>query len=243
MKLNSMNSINFIYKDTPIKLSFVEANDKDINGVFYENRQYSLVVTGIDKTDTSIIKEVEEFVISKLNGENHLSKNQFIEALIKTLNATILTEDPNVQSIKDVALSIMTLKPSVSSEAKFQSYLLSAIKNFGFQGSVFIRKGNKKIADSSSMTELSDKIYDSNSLFQIGSLTKLLMATAIMRLVDRGKIQINQSINTYLPNTYHHPDWEKITVEDLLTHRSGLPNYHHAEVSDFPRGRSLIYLI
>ncbi len=231
-----MNNINIFYKGSYINLSFVDSNDKEIPKVIYENRQYSLVVNGkdSDKTDPSIIKEVEDFVLSKLNGAQNLGKNQLVDALLTSLNATILTDAPNVNPIYDVALSsIASAQEESSTQAKIQTYLLSAIDHFGFQGSVLIRKGKNILADSSSMTKYSEKIYDSESLFQIGSLTKLLIAAAIMRLVDNGQVQINQSINQYLPETHQYPYWKNITVEDLLTHRSGLPNYHHPGVSDF----------
>ena len=62
-----------------------------------------------------------------------------------------------------------------------------------------------------------------DTVFEIGSVTKQITATAVMLLVEDGKINLNEKISKYLPNT---PEaWSKITVRHLLTHSSGIKNY------------------
>lgn len=55
----------------------------------------------------------------------------------------------------------------------------------------------------------------------IASVSKVLTATAILILVDAGKIELDQKVNTILKDF----PYEKITVKMLLNHRSGLTNY------------------
>ena len=59
------------------------------------------------------------------------------------------------------------------------------------------------------------------TLFRIASISKLLTWTAVMQLVEQGKLDLDRDINTYLdfriPETYP----AKITLRHLLTHRSG----------------------
>lgn len=75
-----------------------------------------------------------------------------------------------------------------------------------------------------------------NTIFRIASMTKPLISAAAMTLVDDGTIRLNDPITTWLPefaqmrvltdpegsldDTFRAP--RTITVEDLLTHRSGL---------------------
>ncbi len=55
----------------------------------------------------------------------------------------------------------------------------------------------------------------------IASVSKVLTAAVIMKLVDAGKLKLSQNVNTILsPFPY-----QNITIETLLNHRSGLPNY------------------
>lgn len=59
-------------------------------------------------------------------------------------------------------------------------------------------------------------------VFRIGSTTKLFTATAIMLLVDEGKIALDAPVSRYLPDA--PKQWDKVTIAHLLTHTSGIPN-------------------
>jgi len=55
----------------------------------------------------------------------------------------------------------------------------------------------------------------------IASVSKVLTAAVVLKLIDRGKLELDQKVNTLLPEF----PYEDITVKMLLNHRSGLPNY------------------
>ena len=63
-----------------------------------------------------------------------------------------------------------------------------------------------------------------NTLFRIGSCSKTFTAIAVLQLVEKGKINLNEPIQTYLP----YLNWKKpasmpaITVHHLLTHTAGV---------------------
>lgn len=63
-----------------------------------------------------------------------------------------------------------------------------------------------------------------DTLFQIGSLTKMYTATLIMQLVDDGAISLDDSVTTHLPelSLLGDPDLSAITVRSLVTHTSGI---------------------
>lgn len=64
------------------------------------------------------------------------------------------------------------------------------------------------------------------TMFKIGSLTKLFTWTAVMQLVEQGKLDLDADINTYLdfsiPDTYPQP----ITLKHLMAHTSGFEDIH-----------------
>ena len=61
-------------------------------------------------------------------------------------------------------------------------------------------------------------------IFDIASITKPVgTAISLMQLVEQGKVDLKAKIGSYIPE--FDPD-EDITVEELLTHTSGLLNYH-----------------
>ena len=59
-----------------------------------------------------------------------------------------------------------------------------------------------------------------DTLFQSGSVGKQFTATAVMMLVEEGKLGLNDPISRYLPDT--PPAWKGITIRHLLTHTSGV---------------------
>jgi uncharacterized protein YbbC (DUF1343 family)/CubicO group peptidase (beta-lactamase class C family) len=61
-----------------------------------------------------------------------------------------------------------------------------------------------------------------DTIFDVASLTKVLAGTpAIMLLVQRGQVNLDTPISTYIPE--YTGDQGKITVRELMTHTSGLP--------------------
>jgi len=60
------------------------------------------------------------------------------------------------------------------------------------------------------------------SIFQSGSIGKQFTATAVMMLVEDGKVGLDDSITKYFPEA--PPTWKPITIRHLLTHTSGLPD-------------------
>ncbi len=71
-----------------------------------------------------------------------------------------------------------------------------------------------------------------STTFGIGSVSKMFAAVAVMKLVDRGVINLDAPLVTYLPSfRMVSPGYEKITVRMLINHSSGFPgtDYHNAE--------------
>lgn len=68
--------------------------------------------------------------------------------------------------------------------------------------------------------------------FVVFSITKTFTATATMLLVEKGRIKLEDQISKFLPNL--PIKWRAVTVRQLLTHTSGLPEYrdHIPELGD-----------
>jgi CubicO group peptidase (beta-lactamase class C family) len=63
----------------------------------------------------------------------------------------------------------------------------------------------------------------SETIFQSGSVGKQFTATAVMLQVEDGKLALDDSITKYFTDA--PPSWRPITVRNLLTHTSGIPDY------------------
>ena len=60
------------------------------------------------------------------------------------------------------------------------------------------------------------------SVFAINSCTKSFTGVAIMQLVEEGKIDLQAPISKYVDEL--PPEWRPVTIKQLLTHVSGLPD-------------------
>ena len=65
--------------------------------------------------------------------------------------------------------------------------------------------------------------------YRIGSATKMFTAVMIFQLIQEGKIRLDQKLSLYFPDL---PNADKITIQNMLYHRSGLHDYTHD--TDFP---------
>jgi CubicO group peptidase (beta-lactamase class C family) len=67
-----------------------------------------------------------------------------------------------------------------------------------------------------------------DSVHELASVSKQFTAAATMRLVESGKLKLTDSLSSFVEGA---PDsWKEITIEHLLHHTSGLPDYLEGEV-------------
>lgn len=73
--------------------------------------------------------------------------------------------------------------------------------------------------------QASKKKVTANTLFPIGSVTKTLTAAAVMQLVERGLVNLDDPLSKYVPGFRLRPRYRGnvITVRSVLDHHSGIP--------------------
>jgi uncharacterized protein YbbC (DUF1343 family) len=80
------------------------------------------------------------------------------------------------------------------------------------------------------------EMMTTDTIFDLASLTKpLATATAVLLLIERGKLRLDDHVSTHLPGFRKHGK-DRITVEQLLLHTSGLPAGN--PVRDYDSGRA-----
>jgi CubicO group peptidase (beta-lactamase class C family) len=112
-----------------------------------------------------------------------------------------------------------------SFEAKIDSLIQTEFKDKNGPGGVFmVAKNGKTIyqkAFGKANLEL-DANLSTESVFQIGSMTKQFTAIAILMLEEQGKINVQNTVSKYIPD---YPAGDKITIHHLLTHTSGIKDF------------------
>ncbi|MEQ9221058.1 MAG: serine hydrolase domain-containing protein [Cyclobacteriaceae bacterium] len=132
-----------------------------------------------------------------------------------------------------IALSIVFLLYSCIQEQEdtdlititkhIDDYLTQSASN-GFSGSVLVaKKGEIILSKGYGWADRENKIPNSPStVFNIGSVTKQFTASAILKLVEQGKIKTSDKISSYFDQA--PIDKRDITIHQLLTHTSGISN-------------------
>ncbi len=105
------------------------------------------------------------------------------------------------------------------------------VQNKTFMGSVLVARGADVILSKGyGAANLEWDIPNTPSTrFRLGSITKQFTAASILLLEERGKLQLEDPIKTYLADA--PAAWDRITIFNLLTHSSGIPNF--TSLSDY----------
>jgi CubicO group peptidase (beta-lactamase class C family) len=103
--------------------------------------------------------------------------------------------------------------------------ILNEFKDKNGPGGVFmVAKGGKIIYEKAfgkANIEL-NVILTTESVFQLGSMTKQFTAIAILMLEEQGKLDIKQPVSKYISD---YPSGDSITLHHLLTHTSGIKDF------------------
>lgn len=125
-------------------------------------------------------------------------------------------------------LLLLTMGPIAWSQTfdkiKLDGYFDALEKNNQFMGSVAVSKNGKNLYTRSiGYADVQRNLKATkNSKYRIGSISKSFTAVLILKAVEEEKIALDQPVDTWFPTITNA---KKITVKQLLSHRSGLHNF------------------
>lgn len=122
--------------------------------------------------------------------------------------------------------SVLKVRKEIRASEKAQrldTLFKNKAKLAGFNGCVLVaQKGQVIYKNSFGFSNLKTKdSLQINSAFQLASVSKTFTATAILMLMDQGKLSLKDNVQKYFPKF----PYSGITIDLLLSHRSGLFNY------------------
>ena len=115
--------------------------------------------------------------------------------------------------------------PADADVPRMEQVIQSFVSGQHFMGSVLVARGNEIILDKGyGFANLEWDIPNSpTTKFRLGSITKQFTAASILLLEERGKLSVSDPVKKYMPDA--PAAWDKITIFNLLTHTSGIPNF------------------
>lgn len=120
---------------------------------------------------------------------------------------------------------LSTLAQASDPTPRMQQIIASYTADKTFMGTVLVAKDGKTLIDQGyGSADLEWNIPNSPATkLRLGSLTKQFTAASILLLQERGKLSIDDPVSKYMPDA--PAAWSKITIYNVLTHTSGIPNF------------------
>jgi D-alanyl-D-alanine carboxypeptidase len=109
---------------------------------------------------------------------------------------------------------------------ELQRVLDSIVATIGVPGAIVgITSGDgQRLIFSSGVEDLATGApFDLRDRFRVGSVTKTMISTVVLQLVDEGQLSLDDTLSKLLPVTVRNAD--VMTIRQLLNHISGVPNY------------------
>ena len=133
-----------------------------------------------------------------------------------------------------VALALPSEASIAQDTARMNQVVQAYATQDHFMGTVLVAKGAHVVFSKGyGSADLEWNVPNApNAKFRLGSVTKQFTAASILLLEERGKLSVQDPVKKYVLNA--PAAWDKITIFNLLTHTSGIPNF-----TDFPEYRRL----
>ncbi|WP_286968605.1 serine hydrolase domain-containing protein [Flavobacterium sp. UBA4854] len=119
------------------------------------------------------------------------------------------------------AITLSNVQSQKLNNAKLDSLFKALNDKNLFMGSISISKnGNQIYSNSIGKADIANNIsLSANTKFRIGSTTKIFTSALVLKAVELKKISLDQTINSFFPTIVNS---QKITIRNLLNHRSGI---------------------
>jgi D-alanyl-D-alanine carboxypeptidase len=99
----------------------------------------------------------------------------------------------------------------------------------GFSGAVLIARGDAIEVQAAYGTAAAGNPSTIDTRFNVGSINKTFTAVAIAQLMQKGRLSLDDRLAKHLPEYPNRDAATKITIRDLITHRSGIAQFMRAD--------------
>lgn len=118
--------------------------------------------------------------------------------------------------------------PQPTQQQEMEAFVQAHLATGNFMGAVLVARGDEVLFQGGyGKADLELDVPNTpESVFRLGSLTKQFTAAAILQLQEQGLLDINDTVDRYLPG---YPHGDEVTIHQLLNHTSGIPDYEFLE--------------
>lgn len=137
---------------------------------------------------------------------------------------------------------LLLAQNAFSQSPALDKFIASYVRANNFNGTILVQKRNGKTAFLKSFGYANFPFKVPNRIgtkYKVASLTKAFTSVLILQLFEQGKLDLDKTIGTYLPD-YKGEARDQVTLHQLLNHTSGMvnsdriPNLDYAVKNGFP---------
>lgn len=133
-----------------------------------------------------------------------------------------------------VIILLVAWTVSIGQQKKLDDFIKEYAAKQNFHGTILVHKDKKVIYEGG--YGFANRQFsipnNTDTKFKIASVTKLFTAVLILQLYEKGKIDLNAPIKTYLPD-YKGEGAARVTIHHLLNHTSGIENIEKDPTKEF----------
>lgn len=132
---------------------------------------------------------------------------------------------PTTSYIKEIEENPVLSSEDLILKASSEKFYTQTLLRSRFNGGILVARNGKIIFEAYNGLDqvLKGDSITEHTAFHLASVSKTITAMALLKLFEEKGLSIDQPVNNFL-NRFPFP---KISVRNLLNHRSGLPNYVH----------------
>jgi D-alanyl-D-alanine carboxypeptidase len=127
-------------------------------------------------------------------------------------------------------LIVLALSTIAGTQANMKVWLDGRAASFS--GAVLVAHGDTIQANAAYGPATAGGANSPDTRFNIGSINKTFTALAIAQLIQRGRLSLDDPLAKHLPEYPNRDAAAKITIRDLITHRSGVAQFMGADFGD-----------
>ena len=122
-----------------------------------------------------------------------------------------------------ILLLPLVIKAQKNYPALLDSFMQAEVAVNHFNGNVLVAKSGNIIYQKAFgyRNYETKELLDNNSVFELASVSKQFTAMGVLLLKEKGKLKLSDSLRKFFPEL----PYNNITIQNLLTHTSGLPSY------------------
>ncbi len=199
-----------------MRIPFLFRTDAECSKLSASGKQYFSIFAILRNVMTASLKSTRNALLIPLMV--------WTGAVFSSCHQEKKTEGTFVRTVSDDEKDSLLLVYDAKHENKqIAAYMTNLHEHRGFNGNVLVAKKGKIIYEHA-FGWANHLLRDSLTLgskFELASVSKTMTATAVLLLLERGKLRLDQNVKEFYPDF----PYEGITIKLLLSHRSGMMNY------------------